>query len=231
MEDLSGIGKLAESELAKRAYEDALSKPAVQIGKLTSDTIQAFRLFTAPIQLLATAQERFEVWLDGIRKTVPVERQIEAAPEIAGPILMNLRFMNDENELKNLYLRLLAHAIDRESCDQVHPGFIKIVEHLSPFDAIFLQKLCQHLPLNRSVSERESFPCVIALQNIFNSSNWSMSKIQSSLDLLSGFSVIRFQAFHDLDSRRPGIRVLIELTEFGKRFVDVCLPETDTPHR
>ena len=85
MEDLTGIGKIVDSEIAKRAYEDAASEPARQVGHLATDALKALRLFTAPIQLLATAQDRFERWLGDLRDSVPEDRAGYPAPGRPGP--------------------------------------------------------------------------------------------------------------------------------------------------
>ena len=42
MEDLTGIGKILDSEVAKRAYEDAASEPARQVGHLVVDALRRF---------------------------------------------------------------------------------------------------------------------------------------------------------------------------------------------
>jgi hypothetical protein len=113
-----------DSDLVKRAYEDAGSPIAKQVGKCGEDLAKALRLFTAPIQLLATAQDRFDRWLSKVRNSVPEQYQVEADPQIAGPVLMNLRFMDEDNELRHLYLNLLEAAIDERFRNKAHPGVL-----------------------------------------------------------------------------------------------------------
>ena len=62
---------------------------------------------------------------------------------------MNLRFMEDENPLTELYLNLLARAIDKERCNEAHPAFIKIIEQMSPDEAMVLYVLNGDCPLVR----------------------------------------------------------------------------------
>ena len=115
------VAKIIDSQVANKAYDDLLADAMKEGGKALADTVKAFRLFTAPIQLLAVAQDRLAVFCDRVRAKVPEDRQQEAAPSIALPILMDLRFMEDENPLTELYLNLLARAIDRERCSEAHP--------------------------------------------------------------------------------------------------------------
>jgi hypothetical protein len=193
LEDLTGIGKLINSKVAGRANEDILSKPGQQVGEVLEDTAKAFRLFTAPIQLLATAQDRFERWLDAIRNAVPIERQVEARPEIAGPALMNLRFLDEQSELKELYLNLLRHAIDSETRDLVHPGFVKVLERLAPWDAQLFQLLSTILPFRRKLKDPNQRLTIgeVLLESIAELSEWSPAKIQQSLEVLSSQEVAR----------------------------------------
>jgi hypothetical protein len=151
------IGKIVDSKLIHRSYEDLAAPAAKQFGELAGDTINAFRLFTAPIQLLAAGQERFEKWLDAVRDSVPRERQREAPPEIAGPVLMN-RFMDESSKLHHLYLNLLRAAIDQENVANAHPGFIKAIEHMAPSDALLLKILFETVPFQWVVSRDDVRP-------------------------------------------------------------------------
>jgi hypothetical protein len=148
MEDLTGLGKVAESvaklgdsKLPNKAYDDLLSAAMKEGGKALVDAVKAFRLFLAPIQLLAAAQDRLAVFCERVRAKVPEDQQQEAAPSIALPVLMDLRFMEDDNPLTELYLNLLARAIDKDRYDEAHPAFVKIIEQLSPDEAMVVYVL------------------------------------------------------------------------------------------
>jgi hypothetical protein len=54
--DLTGIGKVIDSEIAKETYKDAASPAMKEIGGFAQDAVKTFRLFTAPIQLLVSAE-------------------------------------------------------------------------------------------------------------------------------------------------------------------------------
>ncbi len=106
MENPTGLGSIAESvakigdsQLASKAYDDLAASPLREGGKALTDLVKAFQLFLAPIQLLAVAQDRRAAFCERVRAKVPEDRQQEAAPSIALPILMDLRFMEDDNPL------------------------------------------------------------------------------------------------------------------------------------
>jgi hypothetical protein len=136
--DLAGVGKLADSKLANRTYDDALSPLMSQLGKLGEDVAKTARLILAPLQLLARGQDRFAEWMKQLAKDVPEERRQEAPAHIAGPVLQNLVFMEADNPLTRLFLELLKRAIDKERCHEAHPAFVEILKQLSPDEAMML---------------------------------------------------------------------------------------------
>ncbi|QDU05414.1 hypothetical protein V6x_51510 [Gimesia chilikensis] len=141
MEDLTGLGKLANSKLVNQIYEDGFADATEEAGKALTDLTKTFRLFTAPIQLLATAQDRLAAYCERVRSEVPEERQIEASPSVATPILLELRYMEVENPITEMYLNLLKCAVDRDRVGDAHPAFVKIIGQLSPDEAMILHHL------------------------------------------------------------------------------------------
>lgn len=138
MEDLTGIGKIAESQLANQIYNEAGSPAVKELGKLATDVTKTLRLFTAPFQLAALAQDRFQVWLEQARSRVPLERQVQAPANIAGPALKAMLFMEEDNPLAKMFVNLLSQTIDKDKQGNVHPGFVRILEQISPDEALLL---------------------------------------------------------------------------------------------
>lgn len=136
--DLAGAGKLADSKLLNKVYDDALSPLMHQLGEISEDVAKAGRLVFLPLRMLAANFDRIAKWIEDIAKDVPDERRQEAPPSITGPVLRKLLETEDENPLVQLYLELLKRAIDKERCDEAHPAFVKIIEQLSPDEALML---------------------------------------------------------------------------------------------
>lgn len=135
------IAKILETEIAKRMYQDGMSKPTTQIGDLLTDFIKTIRLFTAPIQLAAAAQDRLQKYLKEVAKRVPEEKQIKAEPTFAGAILERLVYVDDSNYLKKYYLNLLEKAIHSDLVSLAHPAFPSIIHQLSPDEILILETL------------------------------------------------------------------------------------------
>ncbi len=66
---------------------------------------------------------------------IPAEQVIEPKASIAGPALQGLAFSHEEENLKEMYLNLLASAMDARVASGAHPAFVEIVKQLSAEDA------------------------------------------------------------------------------------------------
>lgn len=149
---LQGVPEILQTQVARDAYADGLKKPLqatsdvaasaiVTSGGAANDVLKTFKLFLAPFQLGALAQDRFSGWLDKCRKRVPVERQVESPPEVCGPIFVQLRFMADDNPMVGMYLNLLTASIDKDRRKYLHPSFVTTLNQLSPDEG----KLFEHI--------------------------------------------------------------------------------------
>ncbi len=241
MEDLTGLGKiaesvakLAESELAIKAYDDLLADAMKEGGKTLADTVKAFRLFTAPIQLLALAQDRLASFCEKVRSKVPEDRQQEAAPSIALPILMDLRFMEDDNPLTELYLNLLARAIDKERCSEAHPAFVKIIEQMSPDEAMVMYVL-RDRSIKICFAKGNEPSIIVAGYTRISETDFPASRIASPTNLwmylkrLEALTLLTHTyGVGSIDALRhhsPHKNHTYHLTDFGRLFVDACIPE------
>lgn len=238
MGDITGLGrmiesagKLADSELVVKAYDDLLADAMKQGGAALADTVKAFRLFTAPIQLLAVAQDRLAAFCRKVREAVPEERQQEAAPSVALPVLMELRFMEDENPLTELYVNLLARAIDKERFAEAHPAFSKIIGQMSPDEAIMMyhfrdrKRWLKPLPLKHGVQQGR-FPILTLAQP----ANFHMyAKHLEALSLLvlpkNNVELKRSPSLDGSFKIASDEDPYLTLTEFGELFVKACIPE------
>jgi len=233
MEDLTGLGKLADSKVITKAYDDALHEPMREGGKFLLDAAKAFRLFLAPTQLLAVVQDRLAAFCERVRQRVPENQQVEAAQSIAIPILLSLKYMEDDNLLTELFLNLLTRAIDKERVSEAHPAFVRIIEQLSPDEAVLLYLLRNHdirwnMPRTlteeptwsvrlHSVPEYQPFLCeqIAYPQNCF----MYLSHLRA-LDLLYHYDNPEPTLFHG----RVEYRTFVT-TEFGDLFIKACVPD------
>lgn len=139
--DLAGAGEIINSQVAKWAYEDGVSSSVKQVGALTTDTLKTLRLFTAPLQLLAAYQDRFEKFCDRVRDRVPESEQCEAPAEIARPVMEAFASTSDDSPMMSMFEELMANAIDKREAKKLSPQFPEIVKSLSPLQALLISRL------------------------------------------------------------------------------------------
>ena len=83
----------------------------------------------------------FEADLENFTNRIPPDRLEEPKASIAAPILQGLAFSHEESELKEMYLRLLATAMDEESSWRAHPAYVEIIRQLTPIEARALKRI------------------------------------------------------------------------------------------
>lgn len=142
--DTTGLEPFAD--LLKEIYGD-LAKPGVaQVGIALATVIGLLNTCLSPIKFL---NEKTELNRQNNLKLlakrfsdIPPENIVEAPPEIAVPIAEKLVYVSNE-ELRNMYIELMAKACTSNLNDKAHPSFVNIINNLSPDEAIFLKALHQ----------------------------------------------------------------------------------------
>ena len=82
---------------------------------------------------------QFEAEFTRVAGSIPVEDLIEPKPMIAGPALQGLAFCHEEDNLRALYLALLATAVDRRKAASAHPAFVEIIRQMDSEEARLIQ--------------------------------------------------------------------------------------------
>lgn len=133
-----------------------IAKPGVkQAGRALETVVGLGNTVLWPI---AWANERARIALEkNLEKyrrqmeAVPDEKVVGVAPEIGVPIAEKLSYVTDE-QLSNLYVKLLATASNQETLGHAHPSFVNVINNLSPDEAHLLEYFVS----------RDSMPFVIA---------------------------------------------------------------------
>lgn len=75
--------------------------------------------------------------------TIPPGQVVEPKASIAGPALQGLAFTHEEPDLKEMYLSLIATAMDGRVAADAHPAFVEIIRQLSSEDARLIRAALQ----------------------------------------------------------------------------------------
>ncbi len=74
---------------------------------------------------------------------IPPENLIEPKASVAGPTLQGLAFTHEEPNLKEMYLSLLATAMDNRVSTNAHPAFVEIIKQLNSEDAQHVKEVLE----------------------------------------------------------------------------------------
>lgn len=238
--DLEKLGNIFGQDTIKKIYEDGASPAVQEMGKALADFAKTFRLFTAPIQLLASYQDRLSRHLEKVRNSVKEENQVEAPASISGPIIERLKYLDETNYLTRLYLNLLSRAIDSERISEAHPAFYHIIDQLSSDEAILLY-FAKQSPIEVTVlyplvnttgriSFEQSFPTLPS--NIKEKMSLPQHLIIYA-DHLQTLGLITSKGDNNSAARDiphhvgTYMKSQIVLTPFGRLFAQACIPDTE----
>jgi hypothetical protein len=231
-----GLGKILDSKTVEKIYQDGLSDTTKEISKVGVDIVKVARLFLAPFQIASAFQDRFERFVQKIREKVPEENYVEGPPEIIGPAIEKMKYLEDSNPLWQMFEELLISSVDKKQIDNVHPSFVYIISQLSRDEAIILYGLkdtefevVDTMDLNHELNrfenlkiEKSTLPIDALL--LPDKINLYYSHLES-LSLVS-WPVIKQDPINS-ENKQIGIRRYskMHLTEFGQLFIAACIPE------
>jgi len=138
------------SELIKAAGNDPNVKAAGhELGKAALKVAKCINNALLPVAAVNFAFDkartyfstRFEADMSAEAASIPSECITDPKPSIAGPALQGLAFSYDEADLKEMYLNLLASAMDSRREHSAHPAFVEIIRQLTAEEAPLLKRV------------------------------------------------------------------------------------------
>ncbi len=124
-----------------------------------------------------------ESTLANVEKIKPENIQ-EPKLSIIGPAIEASRFYIEEEELRNMFAKLIASSMDKEKNSIIHPSFVEVVKQLSSEDAIFLKEFQKYgrLPYGKITAVEEKKNTIGPKSNLDTAKN---SGIFKSLEIPS----------------------------------------------
>ncbi|MCM0612420.1 DUF4393 domain-containing protein [Marinobacter sediminum] len=221
----------------EKAYDDIASPAFKEIGEAARNTVKASRFLLAPIDYLAAQHERWLNFLKRVNEKVPEENLIPAHPQLAGPVFEGLKYQEQNSLLAELFLNLLARAIDKERANEAHPAFATIISQLSPDEAqiiFYLSKgerpLKQYSPFNletKLFEKKEVRENHFPLEHLVFPQNYFLYLDHlNSLNLAGAWQHGHQEPIYENGSQ-VGVNITsyARLTSFGQLFAEACMPE------
>lgn len=94
-----------------------------QIGQAFERVAKTSRFLLAPFDFLASQHDRWERYLKKVAAKVNDENLVEGHPQLVIPTLEGLSLTYENTLLSELFVNLLANAIDKTKQDLAHPHF------------------------------------------------------------------------------------------------------------
>lgn len=133
-------------EQSKEIYSDAL-KPALQeTGGVLQSVVGLFNhVVLYPVKRANLTYryklEAFESDLNSKIKNIPPGKLAEPPLSITGPTIEALKYTFDTKEIRELYLELLASAMNEDKVEHTHSAYVEIIKAMNSLDAVILNQL------------------------------------------------------------------------------------------
>ncbi|MDV2086343.1 Abi-alpha family protein [Burkholderia pseudomallei] len=133
--------KMIPAKVVENVYSDAVSGALKEAGKIGIDFVKTIRLMLFPVQYAAALQDRLARHISDSIGRVLEDKRIEPIESITLQIIDRLKFQEDGSPITELYLNLLARAMDKERVGEAHPAFVQIISQLAPDEALLIEQI------------------------------------------------------------------------------------------
>jgi len=137
---LGEIMRMAGDDPKAKAAAAELGQTALTLTKAVNNALLPLAAVNFGIEKArAYFSTKFHDDLAEKAKDIPPEELVEPKPSLAGPALQGLAFTHEERELREMFLNLLAAAMDKRRAGQAHPAFVEVIKQLTGDEAILLR--------------------------------------------------------------------------------------------
>jgi hypothetical protein len=134
-------------------YEDLLQPATQELGKGIETIAKTVNIALAPLSGLVWGYDQIKQYL--LNKVTlrlshtKIENITTPDPAIAGPAIEALRFSGCHQEIRDMFVNLVATSIDKETASKAHPAFVAIIKQLVPDEGKILKQFGN--PLNYAI--------------------------------------------------------------------------------
>ena len=251
--DLVALAKAVPPDVIRSIYGDLASPALRQFGRFGEDAVKMLRLALFPIQLFAAAQDRVEAYFNNAIRQVPEERIIAPVQSILLPVAEKLRFQEEGSIITELYINLLARAMDGERVGEAHPAFVGLIAQLAPDEVLFLENLSdKEYTLIIKMNELWTTPSEADIARVYRQHNLSSALLDKSNSIIFNYRGLNqpemfyvflehlyhiglvqytndpsnFGQYRNVTRATVGQPrlIFIKLSRFGQLFYNACIP-------
>lgn len=136
-------------EPMSNAVKNITDKPTQNIGTTLSDIW--YIVFGGISQIAekrklkyAYALQEFKKELEENVSNIPEENLIEPDIHIVAQALESAKYSVEKDELRHMFVKLISNSLNSDFTQRVHPIYVKIINNLTPYDALTLYNLSKN---------------------------------------------------------------------------------------
>ncbi len=128
-----------------RAYDDIAHPTAKSLGNTLSLLPRTVGVWLGKWEKwIVNGEESIQLTAKAVAEKagkIPPEKLTEPEPYVAVPVIQQLSYCYDSQELREMYANLLVSSMHADTKGNVHPAFVEIIRQLTPDEAKLLKFL------------------------------------------------------------------------------------------
>lgn len=128
-----------------RAYDDIAHPTAKSLGNTLSLLPRTVGVWLGKWEKwVVNGEESIQLTARAVAEKagkIPPEKLTEPEPYVAVPVIQQLSYCYDSQELREMYANLLVSSMHADTKGSVHPAFVEIIRQLTPDEAKLLKYL------------------------------------------------------------------------------------------
>lgn len=252
MNEVKEIIDIIPEDTKKEIYQDGVKPAMVETGKTLSLVPRVVKNALAKVEMWCINREfmvkEFELELQKKLESKKEENIVDADPSIFIPSAQAISYNWEKEDIRQLYLNLMASDMDVTKKENVHPSFSEVIKQMDSTDVQIFTKIYKRtiLPLCilQKKEENGTTPILDYLLTSDFYTNISENKVIKSLNNLERLKLIEIyddqyytdkRIYHSIENDKEIQKYrsefldklditngMIKKTEFGKDFYDVC---------
>ncbi|MBI2096633.1 MAG: DUF4393 domain-containing protein [Candidatus Sungbacteria bacterium] len=151
-DEIDAVAKAAaEIVKATPVYQDAVQPVAQEIGRALKTLGGAINVALSPIAAMVygyeSIRENLKMRLEKRLAKTPPENIVVPKLQVVGPLLEKYKYVHDNDDLSQMFINLLANAMDKEKVQKAHPSFVNVISELSPDEARLVKLIAKETVL------------------------------------------------------------------------------------
>jgi hypothetical protein len=228
--------------LAEVAYQDAIqpgakelglaAKPAgKEFGEAVTTIAKAVNMALGPLRGFIWCWEQVQDYVvEQVNERFKDKPENLVAPNavVAVPVLQALQYTGSSPTLRDMYMNLLATAMDKDTATKAHPAFVEIIRQLTSDEARIMKRMADKTrPAPRKNVRGYAWLCDdVATESGCEVTDGSIAYVDNlcRLGLLRNAQMPKgVLMLEDPHQEREGVSI----TQFGINFCEACQPSSD----